>query len=392
MNNTNICRLVLGIRGGWVKLEEIVPNATFNATVRVISGGDERKVKPKKKKSKSLRVCEFQVADDTCILPFTLFNKEINLLKNEVGNVVAINNGWAKKYLGNIQLSLGFSGSWEVIDDPTFPSIKEIEKTREIRNNKKITTPLAPSGPILVNEIITEEPFSTIVRVFFAHRAKTYKKASVKTFMVGDETGIIPFTTFNEDRFLFKELMGQVILLENCWPRLYNGMMEISKGIKGTWKLLPSKEKDFITKEDLLDQYQKTQLDLCDTLEMGQVYYSEIVGSYYHPKGYSVSKKRTKTRLDLVPEPTNPYDSNAVAVYYQGSKVGYIPRKQNRGLFKTLTKGGIPIECTLGVYIPQRARYTFPRKSKNPLITISTIVDDVEWRPMILYPEDLVMV
>lgn len=30
--------------------------------------------------------------------------------------------------------------------------------------------------------------------------------------------------------------------------------------------------------------------------------------------------------MDLVPEPHNEYDSNAVAVYYKGLKIGYVPR------------------------------------------------------------------
>lgn len=378
-----------------MKLEEIKPNSTFDVFVRVISKGEERSITTKN--SRSLRVCEFQVGDETDIVSFSLFNNQIEFLKDEVGNVIEIIRGWAKEFRGKIQLTLGYSGSLERIKDPEFPSLEDIynQKNRQteesIENSSKPDVKKQEGVPRTVSEIIPETTFSTIVRVFHPLPAKSYGKVKVKTFMVGDDTGIIPFTTFNDDRDKFKELMGEVVRLKNCWPRLYNGQLEISKGRKGTWKIVPDK-KEFISKENLSEQYRKSQLKLIDKLEPAKVYYSEIKGSYYHPSGKTINKKRAKTKLDLVPEPKNQYDPKAVAVYCKGSKVGYIPRNQNAAIFKALTEGGPGIDCTLGVFVPQNSRYTMPSKSYNPLITISTIMEDVEWRPVILYPEDFIVV
>lgn len=33
--------------------------------------------------------------------------------------------------------------------------------------------------------------------------------------------------------------------------------------------------------------------------------------------------------VDFIAEPTNPYDSEAVAIFYQGKKLGYIPKDRN---------------------------------------------------------------
>ncbi len=327
-------------------------------------------------------------------MPFSLFNDQIELLKSEVGNVIEIIKGWAKEFRGKISLTLGYSGSIERVNDPEFLSQEDIQKNQEPEESMEVSSESDAKnqeGEIrTVFEIIPETTFSTVVRVFHPLLAKSYGKVKVKTFMVGDETGIIPFTTFNDDRDKFKELLGEVVQLKNCWPRLYNGQLEISKGRKGTWEIV-SDNTHFISKEDLYEQYRKSQLKLIDTLEPAKVYYSEIKGSYYHPSGKTINRQRAKTKLDLVPEPNNRYDSNAVAVYYKGSKVGYIPRDQNRAIFKALTGGGPDIDCTLGVFVPQNSRYTMPSKSYNPLITISTFLEDVEWRPVILYPEDFIM-
>lgn len=42
-----------------------------------------------------------------------------------------------------------------------------------------------------------------------------------------------------------------------------------------------------------------------------------------------VDQLKPGTYLDLLAEPTNPYDSEAVAIFYQGKKLGYIPKDRN---------------------------------------------------------------
>lgn len=43
--------------------------------------------------------------------------------------------------------------------------------------------------------------------------------------------------------------------------------------------------------------------------------------------------------LDLFAEPTNPYDSEAVALFYQGKKLGYIPKHKNGFISRLLYYG-----------------------------------------------------
>ena len=44
-------------------------------------------------------------------------------------------------------------------------------------------------------------------------------------------------------------------------------------------------------------------------------------------------------RLELVREPDNPHDTNAVRVEWRGRKLGYVPRRQNAALAWGLERG-----------------------------------------------------
>jgi len=44
-------------------------------------------------------------------------------------------------------------------------------------------------------------------------------------------------------------------------------------------------------------------------------------------------------RLQLVREPDNPYDANAVRVEWRGAKLGYVPRRDNAAVARQLDRG-----------------------------------------------------
>lgn len=46
-------------------------------------------------------------------------------------------------------------------------------------------------------------------------------------------------------------------------------------------------------------------------------------------------------RLCLVAEPDNPHDPNAVAVYWEGFKLGYVPKRDNVAVASLLARGHV---------------------------------------------------
>ena len=68
------------------------------------------------------------------IASISLFNDQIQYLTSEVGNCIEIIDGWAKTFQNKLQLSLGYSGSWERFNDPDFPTVEEILKIHSSEN------------------------------------------------------------------------------------------------------------------------------------------------------------------------------------------------------------------------------------------------------------------
>lgn len=64
-----------------------------------------------------------------------------------------------------------------------------------------------------------------------------------------------------------------------------------------------------------------------------------VAGFEYH-EGLEVRDQiRAGDELDVVREPENPFDWYAVALYWKGRQIGYVPRDENRHLSRMLREG-----------------------------------------------------
>jgi hypothetical protein len=77
-----------------------------------------------------------------------------------------------------------------------------------------------------------------------------------------------------------------------------------------------------------------------ETDVVGESYYQDALAEIAGPKTKSGVDLEVKARL--VPEPDNPHDAKAVAVYIQGRKVGHLPRDMAAEWVETLTRRGDP--------------------------------------------------
>lgn len=64
-----------------------------------------------------------------------------------------------------------------------------------------------------------------------------------------------------------------------------------------------------------------------------------LAGFTYYDGIEVFNQLKVGTKLRLVPEPDNPYDAKAVAIYFGESKVGFVPRSDNRTISKILNLG-----------------------------------------------------
>ncbi len=81
--------------------------------------------------------------------------------------------------------------------------------------------------------------------------------------------------------------------------------------------------------------------------EPSREFLSFHVAGFSHWYGFEVMHKlHPGTKLRMVPEPDNPYDPQAVALYKGKAKIGYVPRDRNSALAQLLYFGnGEVFEC-----------------------------------------------
>lgn len=82
---------------------------------------------------------------------------------------------------------------------------------------------------------------------------------------------------------------------------------------------------------------------------------SPLAGFAYHKATHVWPFLREGDVLRLIRESTNPHDPNAVAVYFRGDKLGYVPRSENMAVAQLLDRGEV-----------LEARITRLREEPNP--------------------------
>lgn len=66
---------------------------------------------------------------------------------------------------------------------------------------------------------------------------------------------------------------------------------------------------------------------------------SPVAGFQFHNGDTVWSSLSVGAPLALMREPNNSHDSNAVAVYYQNHKLGYVPQAENSAIAQMLDRG-----------------------------------------------------
>jgi ssDNA-binding replication factor A large subunit len=113
-----------------LKLSEVEPEKNVtDLVVRIVSVAPPKMISTRS--GRKTQLTEVLVADETgsTILSLWGFGEGSNL---SAGKVIKINDGWAKEWRGKVQLSLGRSGTYEIlVDDESVPSISELGAATE---------------------------------------------------------------------------------------------------------------------------------------------------------------------------------------------------------------------------------------------------------------------
>ena len=66
---------------------------------------------------------------------------------------------------------------------------------------------------------------------------------------------------------------------------------------------------------------------------------SPLAGAQYYALDRLQGRIQVGDALELIREPANPHDPNAVRVQWQGEKLGYLPRRENRSVAAAMDDG-----------------------------------------------------
>jgi hypothetical protein len=82
---------------------------------------------------------------------------------------------------------------------------------------------------------------------------------------------------------------------------------------------------------------------------------SPLAGFRHYDGGEVLRDLKPGDRLELVREPDNPYDANAVRVEWRGVKLGYVPRRDNAAVARQMDRGAA-LEARLAGLLENRNR------------------------------------
>lgn len=95
---------------------------------------------------------------------------------------------------------------------------------------------------------------------------------------------------------------------------------------------------------ELLPQEEQDRLAWTEDCHLIFIYNTYIRGFRFHQGPEVIGRIRPEDTLDLVREHDNAHDENAVAVYWEGHKLGYLPMLENVSLAYMLDHG-LLLEC-----------------------------------------------
>lgn len=112
------------------KIKDLKTDSNASVRVRVCAQGNVREVNSRH--GYKMKVSSFLVGDETGHVEFSAFGKDMYEMGKLVGKVLDMKDIWVKSYRGEVQLSKGRAGTWEVVNDPDFPLTSQIMKTDKL--------------------------------------------------------------------------------------------------------------------------------------------------------------------------------------------------------------------------------------------------------------------
>ncbi|MHA1312145.1 MAG: hypothetical protein ACTSQO_14620 [Candidatus Helarchaeota archaeon] len=228
------------------KIKDLNSNSKkISLIAKIIDIKPERHVKSKK--GADLRVAEVKVADETGAIILNAWGSLIDEL--EVGNIIKIENGFVSTFMNKLFLNIGRYSRYSIID-PNSP-----EANFPVNDNLIHGPEMSSIGKKVPSEFIKIKDLNNISRginVKFKVIRKDeprnvqtrYGPKSVCEFLIGDETGCILLSLWEDD--IYEISLNNYFELTGGYTNKFRDVLKLNKGKFGTIKNISREDAGFV--------------------------------------------------------------------------------------------------------------------------------------------------
>jgi replication factor A1 len=229
------------------KVKDLTSNSRkISLIIKVIDIEPEREVTTKQ--GKKLRVADAKIADDSGAIKMTLWEDLIDDISP--GDFLKIENAYVSEFLGALSVNLGKYGRHKILQpgspDTSFTPNEEF--AHESKPRPKSRPSAGSQGLIKIKEL---EKVTKGINVKFKVVRKDEPRgvntkrgpATVCDFLVGDETGCILLTLWNDD--LYDVALNSYYELMKGYTNSFRDVLKLNKGRYGTIKNISEEEAGF---------------------------------------------------------------------------------------------------------------------------------------------------
>ncbi|MBD3229770.1 MAG: hypothetical protein GF329_16430 [Candidatus Lokiarchaeota archaeon] len=206
-----------------------------NLVVKILDIEPERQVKSSRS-GKVFRVADAKIADESGAMKMTLWEDMINEVSP--GDILKITNAYVNEFRGALSLNIGKYGKYKIIDKDSPEAQFEVNEEYVLNPSPKPREP-SKQGPSKYVKVKDLEKVSKGINIRFKvirkddPRGVNTKRGpqTVCDFLVGDETGCILLSLWNDD--VYEIALNSYYEIKKGYTNSYRGILKLNKGRYG---------------------------------------------------------------------------------------------------------------------------------------------------------------
>lgn len=205
-----------------------------NLIVKVLDIEPERQVKSRS--GREFRVADAKIADESGAMKLTAWEDMID--KISPGDILKIQNAYVNEYRGALSLNIGKYGKYEILDKDSPEAQFEINE-EYILNPNPTPREKGEQGPAKYIKVKDLEKVSRGINIKFKVIRKDEPRGvntkrgpqTVCDFLIGDETGCILLSLWNDD--VYEMALNSYYEIKKGYINSFRGILKLNKGRYG---------------------------------------------------------------------------------------------------------------------------------------------------------------